>query len=148
MAFINGRNYSTVRVRYAETDRMGIAYNSHYLTWFEVGRTELLREMEFTYRDMEHDGFLLPVIEAGIKYFKPALYDDILTIVTSFGRKPGSRVFLEYSIVRENNEIIASGFTEHAFTDTVLRPIRPPRELLSAFRTAWEQTLASDRKNP
>ncbi|MHB9029307.1 MAG: acyl-CoA thioesterase [Candidatus Latescibacterota bacterium] len=146
MAFNNGRNYTTVRVRYAETDRMGIAYNSHYLTWFEVGRTEFMRELGLTYRDLEQSGFLLPLIESGIKYLKPALYDEVLTIVTAIGRKPGARVFLEYAVIHEN-DTIATGFTEHAFTDTVLRPTRPPRELLSAFRTAWEQTLTSDRKN-
>jgi acyl-CoA thioester hydrolase len=86
------------------------------------------------------------VIEAGIKYMKPALYDEVLTVITAIGRKPGARVFLEYTVIRDN-DAIATGFTEHAFTDTVLRPTRPPRQLLSAFRTAWEQTLASDRKS-
>jgi acyl-CoA thioester hydrolase len=137
MPFENGKHHTRIRVRYAETDKMGVAYNSHYLTWFEVGRTELLRDMGLTYETMERNGLLLPVIEAGIKYRKPARYDDVLLVWTSVGKKPGARIFLEYEIVRDD-EIIASGFTEHAFTGTSLKPVKPPREILLTLGTIWE----------
>ncbi len=123
---------------------MGVAYNGHYLTWFEVGRTELLRDLGLPYLEMERRGFLLPVIESGVKYLKPALYDEVLTIETSIGCRPGARVHLEYAVTREG-ETIATGFTEHAFTDRELRPVRPPSDLLEAMRAFWQKVHESDR---
>jgi acyl-CoA thioester hydrolase len=117
---------------------MGVAYNSHYLTWFEVGRTELLRDLGLTYEAMERAGLLLPVIEAGVKYRKPARYDEVLTIWTALGRKPGARVFLEYEVVRDG-ETLATGFTGHAFTSPALEPVKPPREILRQLTSAWER---------
>lgn len=144
MPFANGKHYTQIRVRYAETDKMGVAYNSHYLTWFEVGRTELLREMGLAYEALERSGLLLPVIEAGVKYRKPARYDDVLILWTSLGKKPGARIFLEYEIVR-NEEMIASGFTEHAFTSPSLEPVKPPRDILMKLRTVWEHADTTHR---
>ena len=144
MSFREEKHFCEVRVRYAETDRMGIAYNGHYLAWFEVGRTEFLRECGFAYHEMESRGFMLPVVEAGIKYLKPALYDEVLTIRTTLGRKPGARIHLEYGVLR-NGEQLATGFTEHAFTDTALRPVKPPRDLIGALRAIWKhQSPAPD----
>lgn len=143
MSFRNGRHACEVRVRYAETDRMGIAYNGHYLTWFEIGRTEFLRECGLAYREMESQGFMLPVVEAEVKYLKPACYDEVLVIRTSIGRKPGARIHLEYEILRDG-EVLATGFTEHAFTDAGLRPVRPSRALIESLRTLWEQSHHSD----
>jgi acyl-CoA thioester hydrolase len=139
MDSVHDGHTTRVRVRYAETDRMGIAYNGHYLTWFEVGRTEMLRELGFTYHGVENDGYRLPLLEAGVKYLKPALYDDVLTIATSIGKKPGVRLRLEYTIAR-NDEILASGFTEHVFTDCDLKPVKPPKNLLSCLNEAWERS--------
>jgi acyl-CoA thioester hydrolase len=147
MGFENGRHFTTVRVRYAETDRMGVAYNSHYLTWFEVGRTELLRDLGFPYREFERAGILLPLREAGVKYLKPAIYDDVLTVITSISRKPGVRVFIEYEIVRDG-ETIATGFTEHACTDAALRPVRPPKALVDRLEEAWEKRVLPDEETP
>jgi acyl-CoA thioester hydrolase len=137
-------HYARIRVRYAETDRMGVAYNSHYLTWFEVGRIEFLRGIGHPYGDMERRGFLLPVVEAGVKYLKPAFFDDVLTIETCLGQQPGARLFLEYRAVRDG-ETIAVGFTVHAFTDPELRPVKPPRDLLDVLRTHWEFPPESKR---
>lgn len=142
---LSGGVHSTrIRVRYAETDRMGVAYNSHYLTWFEVGRTEFLRDLGLPYGEMERRGFMLPVSEAGVKYLKPVFYDEVLTIGTSLGRKPGARVVLAYTVTR-NSEIVATGFTEHALTDRELRPVKPPRDLLDSLRRIWELSPVSDR---
>jgi acyl-CoA thioester hydrolase len=130
---------TSIRVRYAETDAMGLAYNSHYLTWFEVGRTELLREIGFTYRDTEENGYRLPLREAGITYIKPAHYDDVLKIRTCLGAKPGARVRILYEIVREES-VIATGFTEHVFTDSSLTPVRPPSELRESLACFWSDS--------
>lgn len=134
----NGFFSTRVRVRYAETDKMGIAYNGHYLTWFEVGRTEFLREMGLTYKRTEEAGFRLPVIEAGVRFLKPAFYDDVLTIKSRFGEQPGLRIKIEYEIW-SNTEILATGFTKHVFTDEHLEPRRPPRDVLQEFRSIWAQ---------
>ena len=132
--------YTQIRVRYAETDKLGIAYNGHYLTWFEVGRTELLRNFGMTYEELERGGFHFPLNEAGIKYLKPACYDDVLTIVSTVVNKPGVRVRIEYEI-RKDGEVIATGFTEHAFTDDNLKPVRPPKTIREKLYAVWEKSL-------
>src|SRR4051812_11865463 len=88
-----------VTVRYAETDMMGIVYHGNYLPWFEIGRTTLLKEQGLPYRQLEADGYRLPVLEIGAKYHRPALYDDTLTIVTTMREKPSLRIRLEYEIL-------------------------------------------------
>jgi acyl-CoA thioester hydrolase len=147
MGFVNGRHYTAIRVRYAETDRMGVAYNSHHLTWFEVGRTELLRDLGFPYREFEQAGIMLPVREAGVKYLKPAFYDDVLTVVTSIKRKPGVRVFIEYEILKDG-ETIATGFTEHVFTDNGLHPVKPPKTMLDRLSETWQKKVVHDGEEP
>lgn len=117
-----------VRVRYADTDQMGVAYNGAYFTWFEIGRTELLRHSSMTYNEIEKRGYMLPVIESGIKFIKPAKYDDVLSIATTLERQQGIRVRFSYEICRDR-VLLATGFTEHAFTDMSLKPTRPPKEL-------------------
>ncbi|MFC1651518.1 acyl-CoA thioesterase [Candidatus Latescibacterota bacterium] len=134
----NGFHTTKIRVRYSETDKMGLAYNSHYLTWFEVGRTEFLRDLGFTYYETEKTGLRLPVIEAGIKYLKPALYDDVITIKTCFGKKPGLRIRMDYEICRED-ACLATGFSEHVFTDEDLKPKKPSKVFLKKILELWEK---------
>jgi len=126
---------------------MGVAYNSHYLVWFEMGRTELLRDLGLSYRELEQRGFMLPLRETGIKYLKPVRYDDVLTIVTRFGKKAGARIVMEYEI-RRLEDVMATGFTEHVFTDSSLKPVRPPKDVIELMngapggRTSSEDTSA------
>ena len=116
---------SLVTVRYAETDMMGVVYHGSYLPWFEVGRTDLMKQYGLPYRQLEAEGFYLPVLEVGARYLKPAKYDDTLTIVTTLREKPLLRIKLEYE-VRRGDELLATGFTLHAFIDRAGRPVRPP----------------------
>src|SRR3954453_13208681 len=81
-----------VVVRYAETDMMGIVYHGNYLPWFEIGRTTLLKEVGLPYRELEAEGFRLPVLEVSAKCLRPALYDDTLTILTTMREKPVLRI--------------------------------------------------------
>ena len=81
-----------IRVRYAETDQMGYAYYGNYATYFEVARVEALRSLNFSYKQLEKDGVMLPVLEFGIKYFKPGFYDDELTIKTMISELPSARI--------------------------------------------------------
>ncbi len=114
-----------VTVRYAETDMMGVVYHGNYLPWFEIGRTTLLREQGLPYRQLEEDGFRLPVLEVAVKYLRPAVYDDTVTIVTTLRERPLLRIRLEYEVYR-GEELLATGSTVHAFIDRSGRPVRPP----------------------
>ncbi len=143
MAFINGEHHTNVRVRYSETDRMGIAYNSHFLVWFEVGRTELLRELGLSYRELEQRGFMLPLSETGVKYLKPVLYDDVLTIVTRVGNMAGARVRMDYEI-RRSDDTLATGFTGHVFTDSSLRPVRPPKDVVELMNSVRGGSISAE----
>jgi acyl-CoA thioester hydrolase len=126
---------SHVRVRYAETDKMGVAYYANYLVWFEVGRTDLLRSRGWNYKDMETEGFSLPVIEAQCTYRESATYDDELEVRTRGVRLSAVRVEFTYEIVRRSDQAtLATGSTVHASLDRNRRPCRLPervRALLS-----------------
>lgn len=126
-----------VTVRYAETDMMGVVYHGNYLPWFEIGRTTLLKEIGLSYRQLEEDGFRLPVLEVAAKYLRPARYDDTLTIMTTLREKPLLRIRLDYE-VRRGDELLATGETVHAFIDRAGNPVRPPPHAVSAFRAAFK----------
>jgi len=118
------RNKFIIRVRYGETDQMGIAYNANYLTWFEIGRTEFFRELGFTYKALEGKGVLLPLIEAYCKYINAARYDDEIEINTWVEEVKGVRIKFCYELYRvEDGKLIASGYTVHAFVNKELKPL-------------------------
>jgi len=114
-----------VTVRYAETDMMGIVYHANYFPWLEVARTRLLREQGFPYRQLEADGYRIPVLEVALKYLRPAFYDDALVIIATIREKPLLRIRIEYE-VRRGDELLATGQTAHAFCDLRGQPTRPP----------------------
>ena len=122
---------TTVRVRYAETDRMGVVYYANYFVWFEVGRTEWLRDSGWSYREMEADGSVaLPVIEAHCDYRQSARYDDVLEIRTRATLLTPVRVRFDYEIVRTSDDVIAAtGHTVHAALDAGGRPRRLPERV-------------------
>ena len=91
---------ASITVRYAETDMMGIVYHANYLPWFEVARTQLLREQGFPYRQLDADGYRIPVLEVSAKFIRPAVYDDTLTIVATMREKPLLRIRIEYEVLR------------------------------------------------
>ena len=119
---------TTTRVRYPETDRMGVAHHSHFLVWFELGRTELMRATGCSYRDLEDgEGIFFPVVEAQARYRAPARYDDVLDISTRMVLATGARVRFEYTISRAGDGApIATGFTEHASVGRTGKPVRLP----------------------
>ena len=128
---------SRVRVRYAETDQMGVVYYANYFVWFEVGRTDWLREAGSTYRQMEQQGVSLPVIEAHAEYRRAARYDDELEIRSTAALLTPVRLRFDYEIWREGGEEpLATGHTVHAAMDPNGRPCRLPpavRELLASM---------------
>lgn len=108
----------TLRVRYGDTDQMGVAYYANYLYWFEVGRTEFCRAHGKSYADWEKEGVLLPVVEARCRYKHPARYEDEITIFTKVGEVKATSVVFECRIERTSDgKVLASGWTRHAFVD-------------------------------
>ena len=125
---------SRIRVRYAETDKMGVVYYANYFVWFEVGRTDLLRESGWNYREMEIDGFALPVIEARCAYRESAKYDDEIEVRTSGAMLSPVRVQFTYEVVRIGDAAtLATGSTVHATLDRNGRPCRLPARVRTLF---------------
>lgn len=123
------------RVRYAETDQMGVAYHAHYLVWMEMGRVELCRALGVRYRDMEEkDGVLLAVAEATCRYRYPARYDEEVAVRASIARSSTRLVEFAYEIRSvEAGRILATGSTKHIFCSRDLRPCRLPEKYWEAF---------------
>lgn len=125
---------STLRVRYAETDKMGVVYYANYLVWFEVARTDLLRSLGWSYREMEASGVSLPVIEAHCAYHRPARYDDEIEIKTTGRLLSAVRMAFDYEVLRrEDGVLAASGRTVHAALDPRGRPTRLSERVRGVF---------------
>jgi acyl-CoA thioester hydrolase len=125
---------STVRVRYAETDQMGVVYYANYFVWFEVARTDLLRALGWSYREMEQAGVSLPVIEAHCEYVRPARYDDELEILTAGRLLSPARMEFTYEVrLAAQTAVAATGRTMHASVDANGRPCRLPERIREVF---------------
>ena len=122
----------TLRVRYAETDRMGLLHHANYLVYFEQARTELLRSLGLSYRDLEDGGFLLVITKAEVRYRRPAFYDDLLTVRTTVARTTAVRIDHAYE-VRRDGALLAEGSTTLACVDREGRP-QPLPEVLGPPR--------------
>lgn len=123
-----------VRVRYSETDQMGYCYYGNYAAFFEVARVEALRKLGMSYKQMEEDGIAMPVLEYQIKYYKPAFYDDELTIETSITEIPKARIHFTYKTYNAINELINEAKTSLVFVNkTTGRPCMAPEHFLNAL---------------
>lgn len=126
-----------IRVRYADTDKMGYLYNGNYFAYFEVGRTELMRNYGMRYSELEDSGYILPLIDTYAKYLKPAFYDDLLTVEAILNYKSGPIIKFEYNIFRDNT-IITNGFTTHIFVKGDTRiPVKPPKVFNEIVEKNW-----------
>ena len=126
-----------IRVRYAETDRMGIVYYANYFIWFEVARTDWLRSSGWSYREMEAEGISLPVIEAHCEYRRPALYDDELEVRTRATLLTPIRVRFDYELARlDDPQPLVTGHTVHAALDAAGRPCRLPERVRSMLEAS------------
>jgi len=111
----NFSNEHVVRVTYRDTDQMGFVYYANYFVWFEIGRTELLRQTGHAYKDFEDLGYVLPVVRAECQYKKSARYDDLIRIRTKVAELSGASISFHYEIVRDRTgELLAEGVTKHA----------------------------------
>lgn len=128
------RSTTTVRVRYAETDQMGVVYYANFLVWFEVARADLLRSLGWTYREMEASGVRLPVIEAHCEYHRPARYDEEIEIRTEGRLCSPVRMEFFYDVVLKSSDArAASGRTIHAALGLDGKPCRLPKRVREAF---------------
>ncbi len=130
-----------IRVRYGETDQMGYVYYGNYAQFFEIGRVEMLRSLGVSYRIMEDQGIMLPVVNFSVNYIKPAFYDDLITIKTAIRKKPSAKIIFEYEIHNENDELLTSAETTLVFVSkTTMKPIKAPSELLNALEEKMNTT--------
>lgn len=128
-----------IRVRYGETDKMGYVYYGNYPLYYEVGRTELMRNFGFSYDKIEKMGIILPVKTLDVKYHKAAMYDDLLTIKTTIKELPGIRITFYYEVLNENQELLNEGFTMLIFVDEkTRRPRKAPDELIKKLETYFK----------
>jgi acyl-CoA thioester hydrolase len=135
------------RVRYAETDKMGVVYNSNYLIWFELGRVELMRDLGYCYRDLENDGYMLPVVETTCRFKDSAAYDDEILIRTRISRLRHSLIQFDYAVYRsEDFALLATGSSTHFVTgrDKRRRPLSDA--CMSCFERAVGKAMPSSRQ--
>ncbi|MEV3109550.1 thioesterase family protein [Paenibacillus larvae] len=132
-----------LRVRYAETDAMGVVYHANYLIWLEVGRTEFIREMGYPYAKMEEQGLLLPVVETNLRYRRPAKYDDAITVYSRIESFTPSKIIFTYEIRRKAEaeqqnedpagELLVIGTTVHVWINRSWNPVRIDKEAPELF---------------
>lgn len=135
------KHQTQVRVRYGETDQMGYCYYGNYAMYFEVGRVEAMRSLGMSYRELEESGVMLPVSHFEIDYYKPALYDDLLTVETAITELQGPRLYFEYTVFNEGGERLCFGKTMLVFVSKdKMRPIQPPASFVELMeRYAYEE---------
>lgn len=121
-----------IRVRYAETDAMAVTYHGAYFPFLEQARIQLLDEIGFPYRELEKQGYLLPVLEAHVKWHRPSHFDDRIVVVAEVRDPPSVRLTIHYTVTR-GDTLLLSGFTRHAFVSPEGRPIKPPVEMIKAM---------------
>ena len=130
------KNRVELKVRYVETDQMGIVHHSNYYHWFEVGRTEFMEEGEVPYPELEQDGLLTPLVESWCKYKEGARYGDTVIIETWIGELKSAKIVFEYRVLRKSdNKILAKGKTIHGFVDPQFHII----SMKKTFPKVWEK---------
>lgn len=117
-----------VRVRYSETDQMGVVYHGNYIPYFEIGRVEWLRDKGVSYKSMEENGIALPIVSMTLNYKKPARYDDLLNIKTIFKSQTSVKLEFECEITSETGELLTTAYFLLVFVDVkTARPVPPPQ---------------------
>lgn len=130
-----GKHRTRLRVRYAETDQMGVVYHANYLVWMEVGRVELVRNRGHNYKDLEANGFFLSVVEANCRYLSPARYDQEVEILTEIAESNPRLVTFRYEIrIVETEKLLATGYTRHVWLNRDWRPTRLPEQYHELMR--------------
>ena len=130
----------TLRTRYAETDQMGVVYYGNYPQYLELGRVEWLRAIGLTYKEIEAEGIMMPVVSLQIQYKKPALYDELITIRTKLKDLPSTKIEFDYEILNEKGELLSTANTVLVFVDAkTFRPVRCPEKVLKLIKAKSEE---------
>lgn len=120
------------RIRYADTDQMGVVYYGNYAVLYEIGRTELMRSLGITYSEIENNGIFMPVIELNSRYLRPLKYDEIITIRTTLNKVPSASIIFEHEILNPNGIVCNKGWVKLGFLDQITgKPIRIPLQILN-----------------
>jgi acyl-CoA thioester hydrolase len=137
---------AAVRVRYAETDQMGVVYHGNYFVWFEVGRVELMRALGFEYKHMEkEDDCVIAVVDAKCRYLKPAKYDDVLRVRTRIAETMNRIIRFSYELFRdEDNQLLATGETTHVICGSNGRPKLLPQKYRERFKEISDRYAARE----
>lgn len=142
---------SHVVVRYAETDQMGIAHHSNYPIWYEVARTDLIKQIGMTYSEMEQQGLIMPLLELQCKYISAAYYEDHLIVEAELTKMSGVKLEVEYAVYREGDEtLINVGKTVHALVGRNLKPVNIKKEYPEIYQrllTAAEKPALEDKES-
>jgi len=131
------KNKTEIRVYYADTDHEGVVYYANYLKWFEIGRTEILRQYGYDYSDIEKKNLIVPVVEVKCSYKQSAKYNDVIIVNTTIGNIGNSSIRFNYEIIRKSdNELLAEGHTINVFVDRkTMKSIKIPEELRKALQS-------------
>lgn len=121
---------TNIRVRYAETDQMRFVHHSNYIIWFEFARVELMKHYGFSYARLEDEGYMMPVLEINVQYFKPARFDELITIRAFISQMPRAKIKFEYEISNEQGALICRGSSLHSFMNQKDKAVKPPKEFL------------------
>ena len=141
------RFVTEIRVIYGDTDAMGVAYHANYLRWFEIGRTELIRDLGFSYSQIEKYPVWLPITHAHVEYKKPAVYDDVILVSSHIAELGFASMLLNYEITnKESGELLVSGYTRHGITDDKLKPIKLKRAYPELYKALSAIAADSDSK--
>lgn len=125
---------SDYRVLYADTDQMGYFYHGNYTQLYEIGRTDMLRKIGYTYKQLEENGYILPVIKLESQFRQPALYDDELSIKTKLERLPSIRIDFSFEIFNQTGDLLCTARTEMVFADkTTKKPVKAPADFIVAI---------------
>jgi acyl-CoA thioester hydrolase len=136
-----------IRVRYAETDQMGVVYHANYVTWFEIARTEWTRAKGFPYKAMEERGLLLPVVDLTVQYKQPAFYDDEVVVRCRASRVSPVRISFEYEVCRKDDprNILVTGTSEHAWVGADWKPVRLNKAAPDVYEALKRETQEGQR---
>lgn len=140
--------HTTVHVRYAETDQMGVVHHRNYFVWFEIGRTALIKNIGIPYGELEKKGIMLPVIEANCRYKAAARYEDAVRIEPEIAELNPVKLRLNYRCVRERDgELLAQGYTLHMWVNREMKPLNLKRKWPDVYALFWEHFSAEKRES-
>ncbi|MDY6069304.1 MAG: thioesterase family protein [Opitutales bacterium] len=134
------KSVSHIRVRFSETDAMGVVYHSNYLNWFEVARVDLMDSIGMPYKKFAENKIHLPVVDAHLEYKRPAKFDDKLEVVAYIGEAPTVKIKVQYEVLRDG-VLLCKGHTTHVFIGEKGTPVKPPKEFLERLRELVKEEL-------